>query len=737
MRKILSHIILVVLISFGQNVLAQSNAQKQGDKHYDDFNYSLATEFYEKALKRDPGNYLIQQRIGDCYLMTNQPEKAIEWYTPLVDLPNAEADLIFNYAQAKRSTGLYNEASIYYDKFAEMAPEDPRANMFDDFYAEVLVLREPDPNTEVYAIETLNTPYMEFGPALIGDNMVFTSNRPVSGPVSRKDNRTGEGFNRMYAAFHEGNGMFGTPQEVIHGKPLPKLHEGPATFSEDGLFMYFTKVHEGGTSRRGMDGALHLSIFEAKFFQTEGKWVDLQRLSFNTNDYSCAHPSLSADGETLFFMSDQEGGFGGNDLYVSYKSGDTWGAPINLGPGVNTPGNESFPYIAPSGHLYFASDSRNGLGGLDIYRASFTNGQWGAAKNLGAPINSEYDDFSFAMAKDGNSGFFASNRFGNDDLFRYTVTKVVGPHVDVVVMDGEGKVILPGSVVALKDMYTGEVVRNEIANEKGMVRFTLPPMKPFMITASFDGFPTTSTTVNLSSNETRKISVIKMGNTDLMNLEGAFVFEVKVKDQSGQLPLVGASIDVENKKTGEFFTGITDTAGVALFTVDGNTDYNISATFKDSKTNAVFFSQTEEETTKGRKPPAYIYVHLTMDKMVENAITQLSGIEYAKGSSELSDEAKGKLDNVIENMKVNPGMVIELRSHSDCTKEGVNPEQLSLDRNKAAFDYMVSNGINKSRIMTIGLGDRYPEFECEPCSSCTEDDHRKNRSTNFRVVKMR
>lgn len=737
MSMLSRHIIFFLFLTGSIVAYGQSAAETQADKHFADFNFEKAAELYEKAFKRDPGNYLLQERIGDCYRLMNDPQKALEWYQPLVEMPNADADLFFNFAQASRSIGEYEQAAVYYDKFAEEAPQDSRANLFDDFLGHSMVLAQPNPNIEVFALGELNTDDMEFGPAILGDNLIFTSNREVAGPVGRKDNRSQGGFLRMYLSYESGKGDYSSPELLTHDKPSPKLHEGPATFTGDGVFMYFSKSRESGGVKRGSDGALHLDIYEARLYESQGRWVDLKPLAINSKDYSSTHPSVSPDGQTLFFVSNKEEGYGGTDIYVSYKKGNAWGAPVNLGSGINTPGNEMYPYIANDGTLYFTSDSRVGLGGLDLYSAQFKDGVWANVKNLGAPINSEKDDFSYCLKEDGKIGFFASNRYGNDDLFRFEINKIAGPQIDLVVMDRSGKQFISGAQVKLLEQGASTAAALISTDNSGLAKLKAQPLKNYKVIVTKEGYPSTERQVRLSTDNSHQTMVVKMGTSGSENIvQGDYTVEVQVKDRSGDLMIKGAEVRVINLNSGEGFIGTTNEKGVCFFPLSPNSDYEITASYEDPNSGAAFFSSGELMTTIGKKPPAYIYTHLTMEKLQEGAVVTLQGIDYPYDKAIITDSAIRVLNKVIKTLEQYPNMEIELRSHTGCTGEASYNLELSQRRADAAAEYIFSQGIERSRVTANGYGEREPKVVCEPCSACSEMAQKQNSRTELKVIKV-
>ena len=157
-------------------------------------------------------------------------------------------------------------------------------------------------------------------------------------------------------------------------------------------------------------------------------WGDIKAFKHNNPDYKTGHPSLSEDGNQLFFASDIPGGFGGSDLYVCTLTNGEWSDPVNLGSAVNSSSSEIYPFYHSSGRLYFSSDQSGSAGGLDIYFTQEINGEWVRPTRLPAPFNSGSDDFAFIADDLIETGFFTSNRERNDDIysFRTLVPKYAG-----------------------------------------------------------------------------------------------------------------------------------------------------------------------------------------------------------------------------------------------------------------------------------------------------------------------
>ena len=206
-----------------------------------------------------------------------------------------------------------------------------------------------------------------------------------------------------------------------------------------------------------------------KATKVNNKWTAAKQLPFNKNSYSISNPSISLDGKTLYFNSNMPGGLGGNDIWkVDVSEGDVYGTPVNLGSKINTEGNEQFPSITDDNMLYFSSDSRQGLGGLDIYFINLNKTE--DAQNLGKPVNSEKDDFSFSFNTKRNLGFFSSNREESDDL--YIAKPLCSVESTILVTNAVTGKILEGATVAILDDKKN-IIETKTSDAKGNVDFIL------------------------------------------------------------------------------------------------------------------------------------------------------------------------------------------------------------------------------------------------------------------------
>ena len=260
----------------------------------------------------------------------------------------------------------------------------------------------------------------EYAPALYKNGIVFCSNREHNSLVTFLDLQSKKPTTDLY--FVPADSGWAKEPELFSRKLKTHYHEGPVAFSADESTVFLTRnVLTGKRFGDDLGRNIKQGIFWSK--QREpGEWGRVHIFSYNSQKYDIGHPSVSKDGEMLFFSSNMEGSYGGYDLYVSYWKSGRWTEPQNLGPVINTKADEMFPFFHQNGRLYFSSNRPGGLGGMDIYFTSKKDSIWTSPNRMTAPVNSSYHDYSLVVNDPHNKGYFASNRSGSDDIYSFEVS---------------------------------------------------------------------------------------------------------------------------------------------------------------------------------------------------------------------------------------------------------------------------------------------------------------------------
>lgn len=406
---------LFLLLLLPALLSAQSGKQKKADRLFENFAYTKAIEQYKNLLERDHNTAYNQKRLADSYYLLRDPENAVKYYKEVVQQPDVSPEMYYKYAQMLRGIREYDESRKWLKKYQEEGGNP----------GQVEELLETDEIPVYKGLESFrvspaafNSQFSDFGTFSTPSGVYFTSARGEADVRTKTYDWTGEPFLDIYRT---------TPGSseatAVEGEVNTVRHEGPLTLSADGKTMYFTRNNylNNRNGKKDEQGVNHLKIYKATM--EDGEWENVEELPFSNDKYSVGHPSLSADGKTLYFASEAPGGQGGSDIYKVSIQNNVFGTPVNLGPQVNTPGNEVFPFIAKNGDLYFSSDGHKGYGLLDVFVLKKDNPN--AVQNLGEPVNSNLDDFGFSVSsEDESKGYISSNRpggKGNDDIYELNV----------------------------------------------------------------------------------------------------------------------------------------------------------------------------------------------------------------------------------------------------------------------------------------------------------------------------
>lgn len=442
-------LILVVLQGYSQKARVEA-----ADKKYDRYAYVDAIATYERVAEKGYKDEKMFQKLGNAYYFNAELEKAAKWYGELFAMNlEQESEYYYRYSQCLKSVGEYAKADEMMEQFNKKSGNDKRAKLFAKHKN---YLEEIKANSGRFNIEDagINSEYSDYGSSFSGNKLVFASSRDTGGVSKRVFRWTNQSFTNLYASEVLPNGKLDSPK-IFGNKINSKFHESTPVFSKDGNTVYFTR----NNFLDGKNGKDDKKITLLKLYKAtlqDGSWGNVTELSFNSDQYSVAHPMLSLDDKTLYFASDMPGAFGQSDLYkVAMNDDGSFGTPENLGTTINTEGRETFPYISDEDQLYFASDGHQGLGGLDVFVSKIEqDGTFKEVQNVGAPVNGPQDDFAFIMDSKTRNGFVSSNRTGGkgyDDIYKFTETRklVCVQELAGTIIDSQTRLALPNVKVSL------------------------------------------------------------------------------------------------------------------------------------------------------------------------------------------------------------------------------------------------------------------------------------------------
>src|SRR5690606_22141446 len=544
-----------------------------------------------------------------------------------------------------KDQGNYEEAIQAYTAAKEHTQNDSLTDLADQAIANIREVENIEDYWPHHVLENyrlLNTSGIDYAPVVSEGFVYFTSSRGAGGLYPA----TGQGYTKLFRARAEGIKV--DVQNVQEMPEFPNeqgLNQGTIAISPDGNTIVYARGNS--TSKKDLpDVSLFASYFRGAAF-TEPVYLPLNEDPGFWN----STPAFSPDGETLYFASNRPGGYGGTDLYKATRmaNGD-FGNVQNLGPEINTAGNEMFPMPVASGEFFFASDGHPGFGKLDLFVAENRNGKL-EIKNLGKNINSTADDFGIFFTNYPKEGFITSNReggVGDDDIYYFQdqtpKPKIVNVFLNVTTKERKedgSEAILPQTRVALYDA-ANKSIDGDFTNPKGQVRFKLEVDKDFSIIASKNGYFTQSIT-----------------------------YSTKGKTPAPE-------------------TLVQDVTNITLDT-------------------------------------AIVLEQLVLEKAIV-----LENIYYDLDKADIRPDAAAELDKLVKILKDNPKIRIELSSHTDDRASDAYNLELSQRRAESAVQYLVSQGIEPDRLVARGYGESRLLIQ----NASTEEEHQKNRRTEFKVIEV-
>ncbi len=532
MRNIIT---TILLITFTKSYTQRQ--YKRADNLFERMEYIEAAAAYEDIIQKGDRSADILKKAGDAHYFNTNMESAHRWYDVLMsEYPDqVEAEYIFRYAHSLQGVGDNRSAKRWMKKFSKKADDnDLRSKEYaqDNISLDDILDLEPQ---FVLRNLSINTKFSDFGPMFYRNQLVYSSASDSSYYNTRNYHWNQQPFLNL---------LVGTPNasktdvmfEGEFSKEInTKYHEATVSFSSDGRKVYFTRNNYNGSLGRDKDGINHLKLYSADILKEDGEteWGNIQELPFNSDEFSVGHPAVSPDDKKLYFVSDMPGSIGETDIFVVDILGDNqYSQPKNLGNEINTYGREMFPYITEKA-LYFASDGHLGLGGLDVFESKYTY-VFDTPVNLGAPLNSNFDDFGLIIDEKSNKGFVCSNRKsgkGDDDIYsfeRFPIEKCIQNLNGNVRSAKTGDPISEGVVSLYSEK--GDKLEEVETNSNGDYVFTSEPEcgKTYKIEAGKSGFKTKKESVSISKNAGETSVPITLESINELIVEEKGVLKIKI-----------------------------------------------------------------------------------------------------------------------------------------------------------------------------------------------------------------
>ncbi|SHM64708.1 Outer membrane protein OmpA [Cyclobacterium lianum] len=621
-----------------------TSLQQKAQNQFSAGEYQMAINSFARLLEKEPDNSEANFYMAESYRLSNRVEKATEYYKKVTE-KDATFESQYYKGKSLKGQGDYEAAKEAFEAAKTLTMDDERIALAEKEIKNIEAISSIEPiwpNHELENYELLNTSGIDYAPVLSENYLYFTSSRG-SGDMYPA---TGQGYTRLFRARAEGVNV-----DVQNVQTLPEfrnesgLNQGAIAISPDGNTIIYARGNAGSKNDLP-DVSLFASYFRGGGF-TEPIFMPVN----GEPEYWNSTPAFSPDGEVLYFASNRPGGYGGTDLYQSTKlaNGD-FGNVVNMGPEINTAGNEMFPRPMPNGEFYFSSDGHPGYGKLDLFVLREDEDSTGV-RNLGPNFNSLADDFGIFFTDYPKEGFITSNREGgkgDDDIYYFKdmtpPPKVVNVLLNVQTKErlenGEEQV-LPQTRVVLYD-ENNQTIDGNFSSQNGRLRFPLEPDKNYSMIASKNGY------------FTKSIPYSTVGKTP-------------------------AREDLVEQVT------------------------NVTL-----------------DTT------------IVLEQLVLERAIVLENIYYDLDKADIRPDAAAELDKLVQILKDNPGIRIELSSHTDARASDAYNDDLSQRRAESAVEYIVSQGIDSDRLEARGYGERQLIIE----NAQTEEEHQTNRRTEFKVIEI-
>ncbi len=682
--KYLNIIVLLVIVLSTQCTIAQKKSR--GDRFFDNGDYQNAALQYEQELNREGNTKHLLQQISVCYYNIFQFRTAYRYLKSLTSGRFYEKDKgydnAFNFKMyhVLSALGEYEKSLTFLDKYTINNTTVGIDKMDAIEIIEAFKLKDDDYTIENAGFNSKEA--AEFG-AIKRDSIIyFTTDRKPYHATDKKYNWTHRSFLDIYQVSVDENNVPKDQPKPISKKINSKLHEGNFCFSSDGNTMYFSKSNSE-KGKKKFDSIRNNAIHLYKSTQLDSVWSTPEKLPFNDVSYSVEHPVLNFEGTRLYFASNMPGGFGGFDLYyVDILGKNTYGDPVNLGPTINTEHREQFPFVSKEEHLFFSSNGHLGLGMMDVFVSELKEEGFTQPVNLGAPINSRFDDFSLSYYND-TDGFFASNRNKvNDDVYSFSQ---IGP--------------------IFRKTYTTRFEVRDFKTERYIPNANV-------------GLYTTK----INKEEIYKNTLDSIGGFTVSIFPGAYEFTAEASGYSSKTNVVR----VKEREEETYIIYLEKESGITIIKPD---EPAVTLPTKGPK---------GKETLTSEQMRAMLLADTFGPPVIEKngkLYFDLPPIYFDYDKWNIRADSKKVLDEFALKLDKYKSVHIHISSHTDKRGSDNYNKVLSEKRAESSRNYLALEGyVNARRMEFDGFGESQPLIDCKD-HECSEAEHQINRRSEFEITK--
>lgn len=558
MNTLLRSTLLSFLMVAGLQLQAQSTLSK-ANKQFELHAYNLAAKSYQGIIEKQPNNLEALVKLADCNWHLNRMDEAKAYYERALQIDRSDPRVFFSYGQTLKAIAQYEQAKFQFQEYAKTYQLE--GNHFAQSCDFALASQQASGDFEVIP-EAINTTSADFGPAFFLDQVVFSSSRidmNRSGSQGVQSDWTGSANNQLFTAMTDDKGGLGQPA-FLRSELKNIYNEGPVSYSADGKWVAITKNNFVDGTRQIPSSGIELSLHIAEV-TSNGDWSNSLPFPHNGPGYSNGFGAFSPDGQALYFASNRPDGFGGYDIFVSYRVGNSWSAPENLGAAVNSVGDEITPFF-DGANLYFASNWHTGFGGFDIFKAQRSRNAWGSVANMGSGINSPRDDYGFIFNPVSNTGFLTSNRVGGKGLEDIYRVQKGSDNIVFTVMNASDRTPIPNAMIDLSSCGQGRYM----TDNNGVFTFRATTGLNCNVEVARDGYMNATLSVTtLGAQQSRSFEV-------LMKKFGDDYFGGVVNVLSGE-PVDGALVRAISQSDGAALEAYSDSRGMYALSLNPGTSY--------------------------------------------------------------------------------------------------------------------------------------------------------------------
>jgi outer membrane protein OmpA-like peptidoglycan-associated protein/tetratricopeptide (TPR) repeat protein len=766
MKKIISKLLFIVifvslniLAGFSQEQQALQNPKEKdtipkinfkaifdrAETYMSNENFEKALPLYDSLLSQNYKNGSWNFKLGLCYLRSaTEYSKSVQYLENAIAASSLNTkDNSFKEDKAPVMSYLYlgdayhrnyrfDDAIEAYKKFLSfISPKNMFYTTFVDHkiqtcvYAKELIAYPVNMVIKNLGAE-INSPYPDYSPVLSADESVllFTSRRPENvGGLTDEDGRY---FEDIYISNRSDDEM-GWKQAKNVGPPInTSEHEATIGTSIDGQVLFIYKDDDDS-------GSIYITNMQGD------NWTVPEKIKGDVNSkYWETHATLSADGNTLYFVSNRPGGFGGRDIYRCKKlpSGN-WSKAMNLGSAINTPYEEDSPFLQPgSNTLFFSSEGHKSMGGFDIFSCNFLDtgdtGGWSKPENLGYPINTTGDDLFFVPTIDKKRAYFSSaaqDSYGANDIYLLTFPEREESKLTVLrgdMIDDFGKVP-KGAAILVTDAANGDIIGNYIPNPRtGRYIFILPHKKTYKFSYTADGYHEVTNTYKVDPGkeymETEMIFILPDVRLEKKALGTVGVFGVITNLQKKTIKDVIINV-IDNGNGKLVGTYVSDNAGKFQFVLNRGLNYNLS--FESDG----YLMQSANVNTPKENYYSALEKNVVLQPIAEGSKIVLNNLFFDSNKSKIRKESFVELEKVYKFLKDRPNINVEVDGYTDNRGDDKSNIKLSEARSKAVLEYLIKKGILASRIANKGYGKDQPI-----ASNDSEEGRQMNRRVELKII---